>query len=488
MTPPGAARGQGRLAVRTMYSPLSAIADGEPLAVALETTVRATLEAMDRRGTDAVVVADPDSRVPLGLFTLRDLVSRVALPGGDLDQPVGAVMTSGLITLSPQATAHEAALAMARHGVGRIVLVDGSGRLAGLVRQADLFALQRVAASEVSARIQAAGDREGLRLAAEAIRRFAEGLVLQGVGIETLAQVVSTLNDLLTIRAIDVCADDFDLPGVPFCWTALGSEGRLEQTLATDQDNALIFDVAERDAHRVRSALLPFARAVNGVLDACGFPLCTGNVMAGNPTCCLTLAEWRRTFSGWIQEPDPDALLRACIYFDFRAVHGTVSLTSRLREWLIAEVRERPVFLRLMAQNALRSRPPLGLLFGFDCDRVPGFPRTVDLKARGARLFADAARILALARGVQHTSTAQRLRESAELGLFSDETLAAHLDGFHFVQLLRLRSHAQVASTGGANRVEPGRLNDLDRHLLQVSLLQARRLQELLVMEYRLGE
>jgi CBS domain-containing protein len=471
-----------------MTSPLQAIAGAAPLTVGLETPVRAALEAMDRQGADTVVVADERSRVPLGIATLRDLMKRVALPGGDLDQPVAAVMTSGLITLSPQATAHEAALAMARHGVGRVLVTDGDGRLVAMIRQADLYALQGVGAPEVSARIQAAGDQEGLRQAAGEIRRLADGLVLQGVSVETLAQVISTLNDLLTIRAIDVCADDFDLPGVPFCWMALGSEGRLEQTLATDQDNAIVFDALEKDEARVRAALLPFARAVNRMLDACGFPLCSGNVMAGNPAWCLTLAEWRRTFSAWIQEPEPEALLNATIFFDFRAIHGTVSLADRLRGWLLAEVAARPVFLRLMAENAVRSRPPLGLFFGFSCDRVPGFPRTIDLKSRGSRLFADCARILALARGVPYTSTAQRLRATAERGLFSDESLAALLDGFHFVHLLRLRAHGQAARTGGANRVAPQHLNDLDRHVLRVALAQARRLQECLVLEYRLGE
>jgi CBS domain-containing protein len=486
MSAPGAPR--GRRAVRTMTSPLEAIVGAAPLTVGLATTVRATLQALDRTGADTVVVADGPSQVPLGIVTLRDLMKRVALPGGDLDQPVAAAMTSGLITLSPQASAHEAALAMARHGVGRVLVTDGDGRLVGMIRQADLYALQGVGAPEVSARIQAAGDLAGLRQAAGEIRRLAEALVLQGVGVETLAQVISTLNDLLTIRAIDVCADDFDLPGVPICWVAMGSEGRLEQTLATDQDNGIVFEAPPRDAARVREALAPFARAVNGMLDACGFPLCAGNVMAGNPAWCLTLGEWRRTFSGWIQEPEPEALLNATIFFDFRAIHGTVSLAERLRHWLLAEVRERPVFLRLMAENAVRAPPPLGLLFGFSCDRVPGHPRTIDLKSRGSRLFADAARILALARGVPHTSTAQRLREVAELGFFSDETLAALLDAFHFVHLLRLRAHAQAARTGGANRVAPHDLNDLDRHVLRVALAQARRLQECLVMEYRLGE
>src|SRR5689334_3793513 len=127
-----------------MYSPLSAIVRREPITVPLEATVREALETMERMRVGSIVVADQRTRVPLGIFTLQDLLRRVTLPGGDLLQPIACVMTSGLITLGPQATAHQAALTMARNGVRHVVVVDGEGRIAGVVSQNDLFGLQRV--------------------------------------------------------------------------------------------------------------------------------------------------------------------------------------------------------------------------------------------------------------------------------------------------------------------------------------------------------
>jgi CBS domain-containing protein len=479
------AEGALRRAV-TMFSPVAAILR-QPLTVPLEATVREVLERMERAGAGAVVVVDPARRLPLGIFTLQDLVRRVTLPGGDLLQPIAAVMTGGLVTLPAQATAHQAALTMARSGLHHLVVVDGDGRLAGMVSQDELFGLQRIGVQQIGGALQAARDMDGLRSAAAGIRGLADGLLAQGVGVETLTHHLSTLNDLLTIRVLELTTDALAPPPVPLCWIALGSEGRLEQTFATDQDNGLIFEADAADAEPVRRALLPFARAVNERLDACGFPLCKGGVMAGNPRWCLTLDEWRRTFLRWIEAPEPEALLNAAIFFDLRPIHGDAALAERLRASVLAAARDRPLFLRQMAENALRCRPPLGVIRDFVCDRSGEFPHTIDLKASGSRPFVDAARILGLAHGVPHTSTAERLRAVEEPARFAPGRVAALVDAFHFVHLIRLRSQRHPQARAAPNRIDPGDLNELDRHILKEAFRQARSLQTRLALEYELG-
>jgi CBS domain-containing protein len=471
-----------------MYSPLSAVMGRAPVTVPLEATIREALERMDRAGARAVIVADPGRRVPLGIFTLQDAVRRVTLPGGDLQQPIATVMTSGLITLEPHASAHQAALTMARNGVRHVVLVDAEERLVGVVSQEELFGLQRVGVRQIGADIEAARDVAALRGAALAIRGLAETLMAQAVGAETLTHYISTLNDLLTIRVIELAADGFDLPPVAMCWIALGSEGRLEQTFSTDQDNGLVFDAAGEDAEAVRSALLPFARKVNEDLDACGFPLCKGAVMAGNPQWCLTLDEWWQAISRWIHEPDPKALLSSVIAFDLRPIWGNEALVERLRDRLLAESADRPIFLRTMAAAALECQPPLGTIRDFVFARCDDFPHTLDLKHGGSRPFVDGARILALANRIPYTSTAQRLRTAAAALELGDGGVAAMIDGFHFIHLLRLRNQCRPASRpGGANRVDPRELNELDRQVLKEAFRQARKLQQRLVREYHLA-
>lgn len=471
----------------TMHSPLSAIVGREPVTVTLDATVRDALERMERSRIGSIVVTDREGRVPVGIFTLRDHVRRVTLPGGDLEQPVASVMTAGLITLTSRASAHQAALLMARNEVSRVVVVEEDGRLASLVTQADLFGLQQGGVRDVSTEIRAARGLPALRRAADGISRLARSLLAQGIGAETLSQFVSTLDDLLTIRIIETTADEIDLPPVPICWIALGSEGRFEQTFTTDQDNGIIFEAPPGEKEQVREALVRFARAVNERLDACGFPLCKGGVMASNPEWCLTPDEWRRKFSRWIEAPGPQELLNASIFFDFRPVYGRESLAERLREWLTEAAAGRTLFLRFMAENALETRPALGFFGGFVTERSKGFPRTIDLKKVGSRPFVDAARVLALAHRVPHTSTAERLRGIDAAESLGTGHLAALLDGFYFIHLLRLRNQGGHGVTAGsANRVEPRALNELERRVLKEALRQAQALQARLALDYGL--
>lgn len=471
-----------------MYSPLGSLIRRRPVTVPLDASVRHAIEIMDRMRIGSVIVADAEGKLPLGIFTLRDLLHRVTLPGCDLDQPIAAVMTGGVITAKPQTTAYQAALVMARRGLHHLLVVDEEGSLIGIVSQNDLFALQRTGLKDVTNDIREAKDLAALQACARDIRRMADTMLGQGTAAEQLTHFISTLNDLLTLRIIELTHDEFDLPQVKWCWIALGSEGRYEQTFSTDQDNGIIFEEsAGKGAESVRNSLLPFAQAVNRKLDACGFPLCKGGIMAGNAEWCLSLEEWRAKFSRWLQQPEPKALLNAAIFFDFRPLYGDEDLSDTLRGWLQDASRSASLFLRLMTENALQCQPPLGLIRDFVFDDNKEFPHTIDLKMYGSRPFVDAARIMALANGVGHTGTAQRLRGVAEAAGHGGDDVAAIIDGFYYIQSLRLRhQHETDGGQAGANRIDPDALNELDRHILKESFKQARKLQSRLKLDYQL--
>jgi CBS domain-containing protein len=259
----------------------------------------------------------------------------------------------------------------------------------------------------------------------------------------------------------------------------------MEQTLATDQDNALIF----ADAHSgQRATLLAFAQRVNARLDACGFPLCQSGVMAGNPQWCLSAAEWQRQFAEWIEHGSPETLRDAGIFFDFRPLAGDAGLALDLRAWLGHAAQANPRFLQQMAGIALRNRPPLGVVREFVLSDDPAHPHTLDLKRNGTTPFVDAARIFALAAGSPQTNTAKRLREAAHTLHLPDDELADWNHAFHFLQLLRLRHQHSQQRAGQApdNRLDPDTLNPLDRRILKEALRQARKVQARLAVDYKL--
>jgi CBS domain-containing protein len=187
-----------------------------------------------------------------------------------------------------------------------------------------------------------------------------------------------------------------------------------------------------------------------------------------------------------LRSTTPQALLNSTIYFDFRPIYGEESLGDELHAWLRKHIPDSTLFLRFMAQDALRAQPPLGMLRDFSFDDNKDFPRTIDLKTQGSRLFVDAARILALSCGVDETGTPARLRAAAERGKFGRDDVSAVIDGFFFIQQLRLRQQQSGTPMGMANRVDPEELNELDRMVFKEALKQARKLQNRIKLDYHL--
>jgi CBS domain-containing protein len=473
---------------QSMNSPLSAIISKKPISVTPETTIRQVVEVMVAGHVGSMVVVD-DRQRPVGIFTQSDAMKRILLPGLSLDGPISSVMSNHPHALSDHAHVYDAALAMAMHSVRHVLAVDEEGKLQGVVSERDLFTLQRVGLRQIRQSIEGAADIHALKQAGADVRQLALNMLAQGVGAEQLTQFISALNDTVTRRVLQLNLAQHDLYGIEWAWLAFGSEGRDEQTFSTDQDNGIIYlctDIQNRDELELR--LLAFAQDVNRDLDTVGFTYCKGNIMACNPDLCLTLEAWEEKFSRWIRVPEPQALLNASIFFDFRALYGATHLGDRLRLSLLAQTRNTPLFLHMMAANAMQVSPPLGKIRDFLTDLEPDQPGCIDLKKYGARIFIDAARIFALASGVHNTNTVQRLKLSSQRMGVKAEEVAAITEGFNFIQLLRLRHQHFETEHGraGDNYINPDQLNELDRRILKEAFRQARKLQQRLKLDYQL--
>jgi len=473
---------------QTMNSPLASIIKKAAISVTTETSIRQVVEVMVARSIGSMIIVDTEQK-PIGIFTQSDVLKRIVLPGGSLDRPISEVMSPTPYTLALSANAYDAALLMAMHGVRHVLAVDEGGRLQGVVSERDLFTLQRVGLRQIRQTIDTATTIDMLSQASHDVRQLSLNMLAQGVGAEQITHFISALNDTLTRRIIQLNVERYDLFGIDWAWLSFGSEGRDEQTFSTDQDNGIVYmcsDTIIREQTRLR--LLEFARDVNADLDKCGFPLCTGNIMASNPDLCLTLEEWEEKFGNWIRSPEPQALLNATIFFDFRPLYGQYNLADRLRLALLKMTRGNPLFLRMLSANALTVLPPLGKIRDFVTDTEPEHPGCIDLKKYGSRLFIDAARVFALAHDVSATNTVQRIKQAANLMSISPDEAAAVIDGFNYIQLLRLRhQHSeQMQGREGNNLIRPDDLNEVERRILKEAFRQARKVQQRLKLDYQL--
>ena len=436
---------------------------------------------MEDKRIGSLPVVDDGGR-PVGIFTRQDVIGRVVLPGVPLDAPIASVMTSPLLVLDAGATVAEAMLLMAERTI-RHVPVRRDGALVGVVTERDLFVMQRQTLRGIGDAIGAANAVPALARVADDIRAWSATLVAQGVAAAFVTRLISRLNDQLTARLLALEADARGVSLERACWLALGSEGREEQTIATDQDNGLVLPDGTSDAERTR--MLAFAQAVNEALDACGYPLCQGGIMASNPKWCLTLEGWTALFDGWIDRGDPESLLAASIFFDFRPLAGDASLARTLRAHVTARSAANPRFLKQMSDNAMRGGPPaswtgglLGQIFSAEADEV-------DLKLNGTAPFVDGARLVALANRIPLTGTAERLQALADAGALPADETRAWIDAFQFLQSLRLRvQHLRRESVANPNLIDTRTLSDIDRRILKETFRQARKLQQRLALDY----
>ena len=459
-----------------LVAPLREICSSPAVSCSPGTPIRDALRSMRERRIGSMGIADAGG-LPLGIFTNVDALERVALAEKPLAAAIADVMSAPAVTLEGTAPAYAAAQLMAERGIRHVVVVE-EGRLHGIVSERDLFALHRVSAGKAAKAIRSSRTIGELVAAAALVRELTGRLLAEGVNAAHLAPLISSLNDAIAQAAISMEARRHGISG-RYCWLAFGSEGRSEQTLATDQDNGLILDDEGAD----REAFRHFALEVNHVLDRCGFPLCKGGVMASNERWCLPLAQWRTTFADWIRNPVPGALLGAGIFFDFRAIAGETDFARELRIMLLEHCAENPAFLRAMTANALEAGPPIGLLGGFDT----GEDGTVNLKTRGTRVFVDAARVWSLARRLPQTGTADRLLSASHAGALPRDEAASAIEAFHALQALRLRhQYFDTPPPGGENSVDPDRLTTVEQRVLKEAFRVAGRLQQRLRLDFAL--
>jgi len=473
-----------RSRVRELMSP-------KPVTCLPAMPVKAAAHIMTQRQVGSIVVAQAGGH-PLGILTDTDFRVRVMLRARSLDEPVAEFMSSPPHTISPDAYAFEALLNMSHHGVHHLVVVQDD-RVVGVLSDRDLQAITGGSPVGVVRAIDKVASVDELVRLHPSIDRVVELLLRMGGSAREMLALVTEFNDRVTTKLISLTEEDMEhggegRPPVPYGWMALGSEGRREQTLRTDQDNALIFaNVPEASLERVKGWFLGFSERVVEGLVRCGFPRCTGGVMASNPDWCLSEEGWHQTFVRWVQDPKPVTLRLASIFFDFREIYAEADYLDTLRLRLKQAMEENRLFLRYMAANALYNRPPLGFLRQFVVEKGGEHAHKLNLKLSGLTPIVDGARVMALELGIDTTNTLERLAAIETQGLLKKELAADLVEAFSFITLLRISRHLEARAEGRTpdNFVDPESLNNFQRKMLRESFKVVSELQSLLEQRYQ---
>jgi CBS domain-containing protein len=444
-----------------LTTPIGSLVSAPPVAVTPEASVADAARAMrDAEASAALVTGEPP-----GIVTHRDLGERVLAAGLEPSTPVRDVMSSPLEPFPDSMPVFEALRRMLELEVHHLPVTRGE-RVVAILRDTDLLRHQ------LRSPLPLLDQIEAIRRLADVPRGYssevasvAETLFAGGLGVAQIGGVLAALSDALTRRLLTLAEGELGPPPCPYAWIVLGSEGRREQVLISDQDNALVYQDGGDGPCRYFQSL---AQLVVGALIEAGYPRCPGDYMA--TTWCKPLAEWEALFGRWVEVPEPQALLEAQIFLDFRAVHGGLSLEPLDR--ILATGGRRALFLHNVARAVLRFRPPLG-----PWGRIRTVDGWIDLKAGGIGAIVMLARLYALAGGSSARPTLERLETAADAGQLSRAGAEILTESFRLLTRLRLQEQIRSLRRGEepSNRVRPDGLSPLERRRLLEALRAVRK-------------
>jgi CBS domain-containing protein len=456
-------------------------------------TIRYAAALMSKRNVGSIIIADT-RRHPVGIVTDTDLRRKVVAGVLSPDHPIDVVMSAPVITVAKSISVANAILKMMRYKVRHLcVTEDGTpnSAICGIVSEHDVLLMHGNNPAVLVKEILQCNEVEQLAR----IRERGEGLVhqyiIQNMSLHFIADIISEVNDALVGRLIllaeeRLVAEGFDAPPLAFCWLSFGSEGRREQFLRTDQDNALVYeDPKPEDQAQAAAYFQRLAHEVCGNLVTCGFELCPGNNMASNSLWCQPLSTWKQYFREWIHIPNEGALLNAAIFFDFRPVFGEASLAYLLRQYIQHDLSVERRAIVLLAKNAARNPDGISVLGKFITERKGEHKGQFDVKLRAAKPITDAARVLALDLDFHSiTSTSERLQKSIEVDSVNAEVYREAVMAFELFMRHRVLQGLRSADSG--RFINLSALSRIEKESLRSAIIATENLLSLIRVRYQL--
>ncbi|TVR68000.1 MAG: PAS domain S-box protein [Spirochaetaceae bacterium] len=482
----------------------------EAVSCSLDTPVTKAVRLMGRHGAEAVVVTGSGGE-PIGIVTDHDIRRRVVAAELDARIPVSRIMSAPVITISETSPVFEAFLLERNHDVDHLVVTDSAGVLTGIIRSNRTVRLDEYSPVVLLKLIANAASVDDLADCHEKLPVLVGSLVDSGASSENICHVTTAVSDAIAQRVIVLATEELGPPPAPFAFVALGSEAREEQTLVTDQDNAIIYQPrgggsgcdapgdnahagggtgaadGSGDASEVCAAyFLRLGELVCRGLEQVGYPLCEGEAMARDARWNRTLEDWKRSFTGWIVEPDGTALAHCNVFFDLRCIHGDRSLVRELWQHVDRQLEQNPAFFSHMALNTLHYKPPIGLFGQIVTTSSGEGANTFDIK--GAMLpIVNFARLYALRNHLSETNTFDRLEQLHALGVLKEESFRGTLQAYDYLMRLRYRHQVGLIREGKEpnNLVDPRALTQIESGTVKNTLSRIHAIQKKVSYDFR---
>ena len=421
------------------------------------TPIYKVAQVMAERKTSCLFVANEKWDI-IGYVTDITLRDNVVARQVEVSNPIELVMDNPIVSINNQAFVYEAILLMFSTKT-RYLLIEENGEYRGVISRNKLLSEQAQSPFVFIQSVKLALTVKELRKKWDKVPQIVFQLLKRGVKSEIVNQVITSVSDTITLRVIEWVIQEMGPPPAKFVFMTLGSEGRKEQTLKTDQDNAIIYeDKANEQRELVRAYFLEFAEKVSERLDFVGFSFCKGGFMAKNPKWTHSLSHWKRNYESWMTQSTQETVMHFSTFFDCRYIYGEASIMEELKEFLDKEMQKPMTRLYYnMATNALQYEPPLTFFKNIRTFTV-GEKKVFNIKNTMTPIV-DLVRAYSLKNRIFITNTGERLQELKDRGIFTEKEYNELIQAYYYLMGLRLSKQAsQIIS----DRSEPENLIDIN--------------------------
>ncbi len=460
------------------------ICNRNPLKGKPDMTIQEAARLMQAENSSYMIIEAGDGH-QAGIVTESDLTRKVIATGYDISRPVAKIMSHPLHAVDSRALVMEALMAMMKHNIKHLAVTEPGGKIVGVFSHREMLAAQGQSPVVMLKEISVAESPQELASQYRRLPAIVSGLIRNGAYARNINHLITAVSDAILKKLLHLVLNEIEPPPVGFAFMIMGSEGRGEQTLKTDQDNAIIFADSDLPQDEVKSYFLKLGTAVCDCLDMVGYRYCQGKIMASNPKWCQPLSVWKQYFSNWIHAAGAQDLLQASIFFDFRTGFGHQELVQELKSHLFGAVSNWSGFLRHLTENALHFKPPLGFFRNFVVESKGAHRNSFDIK-QAMQPIVDFARIYALKYGVRQTNTLDRLYQLYLQGALNKEEYEEIEKAYSFLMQLRLVRQANAMRQGQEpnNFINPSRLTRVEQTMLKEIFKRIEKFQSKLNFEF----
>ncbi len=406
-----------------------------------EATIAEALKAMSQRKTDYLLITK-NTNDYLGIVTNSDIQNRIVSLNLHTENPVYLIMSSPVIYTGINTPVSEALNIFEEKNISHLMVRNEVAEIAGVLKQKDINKALKNSLSFLTANVGKAETDEELRSCYKSLQILIKPLILSGLSVKFITNITSSFSDSVIRRAIDMAILEIGAPPAAYSFICLGSEGRKEETLFTDQDNAIIYEnVSPEKENTVNAYFLRLGEKVCNSLNHAGYAFCKGNIMAMNPQWCKPASVWEKYFENWITTPEPQNLLEATIFFDLRFIYGNEELTSSLQKSISSMVKNRSLFFYHLASHT--SNIKTHQLSSSNIISEKSIEQ-VDLKS-AISLIIMFARTYSLQNNIFCQNTLERLSALKTKQVISDSTVDEIVFSYNYLMNLRLRNQVNLS-------------------------------------------